>query len=113
MKLFKYIIYILSTLVIVTILLLMIKDGFTFWKFTKEELVASMLFPFGFIAGLLTGFFKQRVGGYIAVVSMFGFYLINFLATGSFPQGPFFMIFTTPAILLLLYAILEENKIKK
>ncbi len=113
MRIFKYIIFGLSGIVILAILALLIGEGFVFWKFSKEELVASLFFPFGFIAGLIIGFFKQRVGGYISVFAMFGFYLLNFLGSGEFPQGAFFMLITIPGILLLLYAILEEYKFRK
>ncbi len=59
--------------------------------------------------GLLLGWKWELYGGLLTVGGMAAFYLVDYLFSGTFPRGPFFLIFTSPS-LLFLYCGLESRE---
>jgi hypothetical protein len=49
-------------------------------------------------SGLVVG----RLGGLVTVAAFIAFYLTNFLFSGRFPDGPYFLVFADPGFLFLL-----------
>lgn len=69
---------------------------------STTEAIALAFFPAGVILGLLLGWFRPTLGGSVAIVSLLVFYSWHRVAAGDWPQGPYFVLFTLPALLYLL-----------
>lgn len=67
-----------------------------------RDAVLFVFFPLGVCVGMLLGWWRELWGGVVAVASLALFYGIHFVASGRFPGGPYFLIFTVPGILFLL-----------
>lgn len=59
--------------------------------------------------GLLLGWKWELYGGLLTVCGVAAFYLLDVLFSGTFPRGPFFLIFASPA-LLFLYCGLQPGE---
>jgi hypothetical protein len=67
-----------------------------------RQFVGLLFFPFGVALGLLIAWWKEGLGGVMAVASLAGFYLVyGALLTGQVPRGPWLILFTMPAVLFL------------
>lgn len=69
---------------------------------TWSEWAMLFFFPFGVIVGLALGWWKEGVGGLIAVGSLAAFYLLETLFSGDPPGGPYFTIFASPGAFFLI-----------
>jgi len=82
---------------------------------TPRQPVGLLFFPLGMACGLLIGWWREGLGGAIAVGSLLGFYLVyGLLLTGQVPGGPWFVVFTAPAIFLLgtwLFSRIDAGRI--
>ena len=64
----------------------------------------EILMMFAFFAlwlGLLLGWKWELLGGLLTLCAVVVFYALNFLITGIFPGGPFFLILALPSLLFL------------
>ena len=59
--------------------------------------------------GLLLGWKWEFYGGLLSVCGVVAFYLADYLFSGTFPGGPFILIFASPG-LLFLYCGLRARK---
>lgn len=66
-----------------------------------REIVALALFPGVVLLGMAIGWWRALLGGLISLGGLGGFYLWMLVASGSFPGGPYFLIFTAPAFLFV------------
>lgn len=70
----------------------------------------SMMFVFFALwLGLLLGWKWELFGGLLTLCAVMIFYALNFLITGIFPRGPFFLILASPS-LLFLYCGWQKRK---
>ena len=84
----------------VVILLLLFIVGEDFSKASTRELVGLSFFPLGVVIGFAVAWWREAWGAAVAALSLLGFYLIyGLLLTGKFPGGPWFLIFSSPALL--------------
>lgn len=91
----------------VAILSLFLFGEGSFSSVTLKECIGLLFFPFGLIIGLVLAWWKELIGGAIAVGSALGFYFIyELLINGSWPKGPWFAVFAIPGMLFLLNGIL-------
>ncbi len=67
-----------------------------------RDLVAFLFFPLGVGAGLVVAWWRERLGGLIAVGSLVVFYLTLYLFDGRLPRGPYFLLVAAPGVLFLL-----------
>ena len=77
---------------------------------TAEEWVGLALWPGGVCVGLLVAWFRKRLGGAVATVSLIAFYVWNLLERGRFPGGPYFVLVAAPGILFLLSSLLSRPR---
>ena len=69
---------------------------------TPGQVVGFLFFPFGVAVGLVLAWWREGLGGAIAGASLAGFYLVyGLLLSDRIPQGPWFAVFTAPALLFL------------
>lgn len=69
---------------------------------TAQEWAGLAFFPGGVAAGMLLGWWKERLGGAVTVASLAGFYAWLFLTSGRIWAGPWFFVFAAPGFLFLL-----------
>ena len=92
---------------IMAVLILLIFVGETLGEGVQSLLhmtVRGILMMFAFFAlwlGLLLGWKWEFFGGLLTLCAVIVFYTLNFLFTGIFPGGPFFLIFAFPSLLFL------------
>jgi hypothetical protein len=75
---------------------------------TPGEALLLAFFPIGVAVGLALAWKYERTGAFVALGSLAVFYLLEFLMSGRFPGGPWFLIFTLPALLFLAHAMLRR-----
>ena len=51
----------------------------------------------------------EILGGSFTLAGMVAFYLFDFIFSGSFPQGPFFLLIAFPGVLFLIAASLQNK----
>ena len=76
---------------------------------TAIEWLGLMLFPTGVIVGLFAAFFRAKAGALVAIGSLAAFYVWHVLHAGNLPGGPYFALFTSPAILFLISGLLGDG----
>ncbi len=69
---------------------------------TVEWVTLLTLFPGGVAIGLVLGWWRERVGGLVTLACLAGFYLVQALAHGSIPRGPWFALVAVPGLLFLI-----------
>jgi len=98
---------ILGTISVAVLLLFLFGGSESFSSITLNQAVGLFFFPFGLMIGLVLGWWKEFLGGAIAVGSVVGFYFIyELLINSSWPRGWWFAVFAIPGVLFLLYGIL-------
>jgi hypothetical protein len=61
--------------------------------------------------GLVLGWKWELLGGALAVGGLVAFYLLDFLFSGTFPRGPFFLIIASPGVLFLLAGVMGRRRL--
>ncbi|MBI5387626.1 MAG: hypothetical protein HZA90_23450 [Verrucomicrobia bacterium] len=89
----------------------MIGEGYNPFTMKARDAMMTVFFPLGVVFGLILGWRREFLGGLIAVLGLATFYALHFVESGRFPRGWAFLIFASPAFLLLLSAAL--NRIRR
>ena len=71
------------------------------------EWLLLLLFPTGVLLGIALGWWWELWGGVIAVVSILLFYLVEFVSSGDFAGGPYFLLVAAPGFLFLWCGIVN------
>lgn len=98
----------LSLASIGTLLLFLVGEGVDAGKVAPREWVGLALFPCGVMLGLALGWWREGVGGLLAVGSLLALYAWYALA-GSPPQGWAFLVFTLPGFVYLASWLLARR----
>jgi hypothetical protein len=69
---------------------------------TPQEWVGLALWPIGVGVGLLVAWYREELGGILALGCLIAFYVWNLLRSGHFPRGPFFFLIAAPCLIFLL-----------
>jgi len=77
---------------------------------TVSELVALTLFPVGVLIGLAVAWWREGIGGIIALGSLAGFYGWVTARAGHPPGGPYFLLLAAPGFLFLAVWLLEQAR---
>ena len=67
-----------------------------------RDWLGLLFFPVGVAAGLLLTWWRERLGGAVAMASLVAFYVVLYLFDGRFPRGPYFFLVAAPGLLFLL-----------
>ena len=78
-------------------------------KPTAAEWIGLALWPGGVVVGLALAWFRNGLGGAIAIGSLIAFYVWSLLERGTFPGGPYFLLVAAPGILFLLSSLLSRR----
>jgi hypothetical protein len=68
-------------------------------RITPQEWLGILFFPVGIVLGMVLAWWKEGVGAAVTVGSLVAFYLWDLLGSGTFPSGPFFILFALPGFL--------------
>jgi len=86
-----------------------ISEGFgPLLRLTARESLMMVAF-FAVWLGLVLGWRWELYGALLTIGGLIAFYLLDYLFSGSFPRGPFFLLFAAPS-LLFFYCGLQERK---
>ena len=91
------------------LLLFVVGEGFDPSGITLRQWAGLLFFPFGVLAGMGVGWWREGVGGAITVGSLLAFYVWHLLAGGWLPRGFGFVAFALPGFLFLLYGLLSRR----
>ncbi len=69
-----------------------------------QEWLGLIFFPGGVLLGLAVAWWKEAIGGGLAVASLAAFYLWHLSVSGDFPGGPYFGLVAAPGAFFLLSA---------
>jgi len=76
---------------------------------TLVETLMSVFFLVAWI-GLITGWWYERLGGWMIVGGLAAFYLTELIASGKLPSGPYFLYMFIPGLLYLLSDLLNGGR---
>jgi len=76
---------------------------------TPQEWAGLALWPIGVGIGLVVAWYREEVGGILALGCLIAFYVWNLLRSGHWPQGPFFILMAAPRFLFLLAGFLSHG----
>ncbi len=78
---------------------------------TAGEYVGLAMFPIGVGVGLIVAWFREGLGGMIALGCFVIFYLSNLVSYGGLPGGPFFFLVAAPGIPFVLSWLLTRRRL--
>ena len=73
-----------------------------------REILMMVSFVIVFL-GLILGWKREKLGGWLVVGGIVLFYVFDFAFSGSFPRGPFFPMIALPGILFLIAGYSQET----
>ncbi len=86
------------------------EDGIKLSRVALHEWVGLAFFPFGVAVGMLVGWWNEKLGGLISIVSLAAFYLIyGGMVRGNMAMGWYFVLFTLPGFLFLLSGLMRSG----
>ena len=94
----------LAAVSVAVLLLFLFGEPFGLSNLSLAQLVAFVFFPFGLIVGLILGWFRELVGGLVAVGSVACFYLVFVIFYQEWP-GWWFLVFALPGFLYVSYGL--------
>jgi hypothetical protein len=99
----------LSIGVVGIVLLFAFGEGVHLSRFTERELAMFAFFPLGVCLGMIIAWRWEIIGGGLTVLSLAGFYFIDWLFSSSFPRGWWFLVIASPGVLFLLSGALAHK----
>jgi hypothetical protein len=93
---------ILSILCVCIIMMFFIGEGFNPSKLTVNEWLLFIFFPFGATIGMIVGWWKENIGGFITIGCFILFYVVHYITSGRLPHGLAFLAFSSPGIVFIL-----------
>ena len=80
---------------------------------TAQEWVGLALWPVGVSAGLVVAWYREKIGGMLALGCFLAFYVWNLFRSGRLPRGPFFFLVAAPSLLFLVVGLLSHRSATK
>ena len=82
-----------------------IAEGFDpFLQMTSRETVMMVAFAVMWL-GLVLSWKWELTGALLTMGGAAAFYLLDYLFSGTFPRGPYFLIFSSPSLIFLYYGL--------
>jgi hypothetical protein len=89
---------------------LMILAGFDPARLKIQEWILDAFFPFGLVFGLILGWRQEKLGGYIALGSLIGFYIVSLVFAPGLHKGLALVVLALPGLLFLLSAFAAQSR---
>lgn len=80
---------------------------------TASEWLMLAFFPIGVAIGMLVAWRSEILGGSIAAASLGAFYAIVSLDASRPPMGPWFVVFASPALVLLVCGLMARASLRR
>lgn len=74
-----------------------------------QEMLLLVFFPLGVVAGMVLAWWKEIPGAIVSLASLAAFYAVCAVVSHKLPGGPYFAIFTAPAMLFLASGLLSRQ----
>jgi hypothetical protein len=87
---------------------LMILEGFDPAHLKVREWILDAFFPLGLVFGLILGWRQEKLGGFIALGSLVGFYLVSLVLAPGLHKGLALVVLAVPGLLFLLSAFAAQ-----
>ncbi|MBS3751274.1 MAG: hypothetical protein KGY39_07200 [Anaerolineales bacterium] len=82
-----------------------IAEGFApFLQMTSWETLMMVAFAVMWL-GLVLSWKWELTGALLTIAAAVAFYLLDYLFSGTFPRGPYFLIFSSPSLIFLYYGL--------
>ena len=88
--------------------LMMASNSIVSYQLHDSEDLLALFFPYGVLAGLITGLLFMRIGGWLTILSVGGFYLVTFWQSGIWPGDNMPLMIGGAAPLFLLANFLRS-----
>ena len=75
---------------------------------TPQEWIGLILWPIGVAIGLIVAWYREALGGLLALACLIAFCVWNLLQSGHLPQSLLFFLLGAPALVFLLSAWLAR-----
>ena len=76
---------------------------------TAGEWLLIAFFPVGVAVGMIVAWWREITGGIITLLSLAAFYVTLLISSGHVPTTPWFVVFASPGVLLLLCGLLAAR----
>ena len=76
---------------------------------TLQQWIGLALLPIGIGVGLVLAWYREKLGGILALGCLISFYGWNLLGSGRFQGGPFFFSMAVPSLLFFLAGLLYRR----
>jgi hypothetical protein len=76
---------------------------------TLNEWLGLIFWPIGVCVGLAVAWFREELGGSVALGCLIAFYVWNLARSGHWPQGPFFFLIAAPGLVFILAGFLSHR----
>lgn len=76
---------------------------------TFSEAVGIACFPIGVVVGMIIGWRQPMTGAVVSLISLLAFYVWSYVVSGRLNNGPYFILFTLPAVFYLLGALTSAS----
>jgi hypothetical protein len=86
--------------------------GFQPGRVALREWIGLAFFPIGVVVGFVIAWWKEGLGGGVALVSLLAFYGIYGFLMGSHIGGWAFIVFSSPGFLFLAYWLIAQDKVE-
>lgn len=77
---------------------------------SRQMWVGLAFFPIGVCAGLALAWYREKLGGLLALGSLVAFYVWNISRSGHPPRGPWFFLVAAPGILFLIAGMCSRGR---
>jgi hypothetical protein len=78
-------------------------------RITAREWIGLAFFPAGVVIGMIIAWWREGLGAAVSIASLLGFYTIFGWLLGSRVNGPWFVVFVSPAFLFLIAWFLSRR----
>ena len=73
------------------------------------EGIMFLFFPLSVALGFVIALRWEIIGGIVSIAGLIIFYILNLIMVGQLPKGPFFILFTVPAVTFIISGLLSEK----
>jgi hypothetical protein len=101
----------LSLVSVAVFVLFFLGEGIDTARMTWKNWLGLLFFPVGVSVGMLVGWRRAELGGWITFASLALFYLVfGWLLTHEIPTGWGFIVFSIPGLMFLAVGLAERQK---
>ncbi|MGA9527539.1 MAG: hypothetical protein WBS24_05440 [Terriglobales bacterium] len=74
-----------------------------------NEWIGLAFWPIGVCLGLAVAWFREELGGALALACLIAFYVWNLFRSGHWPHGPYFFLIAAPGLIFIFAGFLSHR----